>query len=112
MTCLLLRLPLRSSAARCSILVQECCSDQNTRYSLPRLHPSSHLRTYYGYLCYSVLQFDCKLPNRGPAGRTSTSFLLRASLALSSIGVNPAIFAHSCVLLVLLMPGVLGSIIP
>lgn len=35
----------------------------------------------------------------------STSFLLRASLALSSIGVNPSSFAHKCALVVLPMPG-------
>ena len=37
--------------------------------------------------------------------RTSTSFLLLASLALSSIGVNPANFAHKCALVVLPIPG-------
>ena len=33
------------------------------------------------------------------------SFLLRASLALSSIGVKPSSFAHKCALVVLPMPG-------
>ena len=37
--------------------------------------------------------------------RTSTSFLLRASLALSSMGVNPASFAHRCALVVFPIPG-------
>jgi hypothetical protein len=36
---------------------------------------------------------------------TSTSFLLCASLAFSSIGVNPSSFTHKCVLVVLPMPG-------
>lgn len=36
---------------------------------------------------------------------TSTSFLLRASLALSSIGVKPSSLAHRCALVVLPMPG-------
>src|SRR5882762_3498545 len=43
---------------------------------------------------------------RGP-GRwlTSTSFLLLESLAFTSIGVNPANFAHRCALVVFPIPG-------
>jgi hypothetical protein len=36
---------------------------------------------------------------------TSTSFLLRASLALSSMGVKPVSVAHRCALVVLPIPG-------
>ena len=36
---------------------------------------------------------------------TSTSFLLRASLAFNSIGVNPSSLAHRWALVVLPMPG-------
>ena len=36
---------------------------------------------------------------------TSTSFLLRASLAFISIGVNPSSLAHKCALVVLPIPG-------
>lgn len=35
----------------------------------------------------------------------STIFLLRASLALSSIGVKPSSFAHKCAAVVLPIPG-------
>lgn len=36
---------------------------------------------------------------------TSTSFLLRASLAFNSMGVNPSSLAHKCALVVLPIPG-------
>lgn len=56
-------------------------------------------------VCAILPQFRFESPEGETRRRTSTSFLLRASLALSSMGVNPASFAHRCALVVLPMPG-------
>jgi len=95
MTCLLLRLLSRSCAAEWSTSVQKrvvlILQVREVAY-LAFTHPAIQgcIMDICAILCYNL---------------TARSFLLRASLALSSIGVNPASFAHRCALVVLPMPG-------
>lgn len=105
MTCPLLRLLLRSPAAERSMLVRKrvVLAQVSEITYLASTHPP--IQGCIMDVC-AILYYDLTASLRGRQGqRTSTSFLLRASLALSSIGVNPASFAHRCALLVLPIPG-------
>ncbi len=55
---------------------------------------------------HAILGIDKHARTRGYSDSyTSTSFLLRASLAFNSMGVYPASLAHRCALVVLPIPG-------
>ena len=72
-----------------------------TRTPSPPSQPSSD-----EFIMFVLFWRNVKPIERHEGGvRTSTSFLLRASLALSSIGVKPSSLAQRCALVVLPIPG-------